>query len=130
MNIDTYINYAHPPLCYGCIMCCKNDVTGSQLSCLLCSYSLQEYKKQCMDTFLYWVISKLYGRKQFSICKMTRCKSIMLLYVGVVLLSITIFIGGLIHISVFVPLGNTGKHDKLQQAYDNVHGVKATPTTQ
>ena len=32
-----------------------------------------------------------------------------LLYVGIVLLSITIFIGGLIHISVFVPLGNTGK---------------------
>ena len=90
-------------------MCCKNDVTGSQLSCLLCSYSLQEHKKQCTDTFLYWVISKLYGRKQFSICKMMRCKGIMLLYVGVVLLSITIFIGGLIHISVSVPLGNTGK---------------------
>ena len=35
--------------------------------------------------------------------------STLLLYVGVVLLSIAIFVGGLIHISVFVPLGNTGK---------------------
>ena len=38
-----------------------------------------------------------------------KVECLLLVYVGVVLLSVTIFIGGLIHISVFVPLGNTGK---------------------